>query len=143
MRVPQDIVVALIWRQGNLLVGLRPEGKSCPLLWEFPGGKCEPGESHAQALARECQEELGVEVVVGAQAHTSRHGDDAQALSLFFYHCELASAAAQPEPRCTLALQWLHPEHLPKLDFCPGDLDLVAALAAGGVRPPEHENALS
>lgn len=140
-----DIVVALIWRAGALLVGLRPEGKSCPLLWEFPGGKCEAGETHAQALVRECAEELGVAVDVGPEAWRCQHDHDddddnddnggKRILRLWFYHCTLQDPQAEPEPRCTLVLRWVQPRDLPELAFCPGDLELVEALAMGRIAP--------
>ena len=133
----QEVVIGLIWHQGRLLVGLRPEGKSCPSLWEFPGGKCEPGETHAEALARECREELGIAVRVGSLASRGAHREgSARALQLFFYHCTPCDRAPRPEPHATQALAWLWPKELTERPFCPGDRALIARLAAGDLGPP-------
>ena len=60
-----QVVAALIWRGGQFLICQRPAHKARGLLWEFVGGKVEPGETEQQALVRECREELGVEIAVG------------------------------------------------------------------------------
>ena len=60
-----EVVAALIWEQGRFLICQRPPHKARGLLWEFVGGKVEPGETRAQALVRECREELAVTVTVG------------------------------------------------------------------------------
>ena len=59
-----EVVAALLRQDGKFLICQRPAHKARGLLWEFPGGKVEPGETMAQALARECREELGVTVAV-------------------------------------------------------------------------------
>ena len=60
-----DVGIGLIRRDGDFLVRRRPEGTVYAGYWEFPGGKCEPGETPAQTTARECQEETGLEIMVG------------------------------------------------------------------------------
>lgn len=136
--VPTDVVIALIWRHNSLLIGLRPEGKALPLLWEFPGGKCEPGETHAEALARECQEELGVRIAVGELVWGPVGAGSAEGpLRLLFYHAHLADADAEPQPLTTLALAWVTPGELGARPFCPADTELVAALSSGEVQPPQ------
>ena len=60
-----QVVAALIWRDGKFLICQRPAHKARGLLWEFVGGKVEPGETKQQALVRECREELGIETAVG------------------------------------------------------------------------------
>lgn len=60
-----QVVAALIWRGGKFLICQRPAHKARGLLWEFVGGKVEPGETKQQALVRECREELGIETAVG------------------------------------------------------------------------------
>ena len=60
-----EVVAALIWREGKFMICQRPAHKARGLLWEFVGGKVDPGESKQQALIRECREELAVEVSVG------------------------------------------------------------------------------
>lgn len=61
-----EVVAALIWQGGRFMICQRPAHKARGLLWEFVGGKTEPGENHAEALVRECREELGVTIAVGA-----------------------------------------------------------------------------
>jgi len=145
MNTATDVVIALIWRPGLLLVGLRPEGKSYPLMWEFPGGKCDPGETHHQALVRECREELGVEVVVGpralgpVQAIAPAAADQAapqHPLALSFYHARLADDAQEPQALTAVRLEWATPQALRGRPFCPADRDLIEALASGAVRAP-------
>lgn len=136
--VPTDVVIALIWRRGRLLIGLRPEGKALPLLWEFPGGKCEPGESHTEALGRECREELGVDVIVGPTVWGPVGAmSPGGPLQLFFYHARLRDPLAEPQPLTTLALDWVEPQALAERPFCPADKELVAALVAGHVQAPD------
>ena len=64
--MPTPIAVAVVEHRGKYLIGRRPEGAALAGLWEFPGGKVEPGESPADAARRECLEETGLDVVVGA-----------------------------------------------------------------------------
>lgn len=142
MPIPTDVVIALIWRSGHLLIGLRPEGKSFPLLWEFPGGKGEPGESHSAALRRECMEELAVDVEVGPLAAGPTWVDEAagappSGLRLYFYHARMQDHGAQPQPLTTLELAWVRPPELLGRPFCPADADLVRQLASGAMLPPD------
>src|SRR3989442_151650 len=60
-----EVAIALVWRDGRLLIARRPEGTHLAGLWEFPGGKTEPGETPAECIAREMREEMGIEVEVG------------------------------------------------------------------------------
>jgi 8-oxo-dGTP diphosphatase len=143
MNTATDVVIALIWRPGLLLIGLRPQGKSYPLMWEFPGGKCEPGETHPQALRRECLEELGVDIEVGPRAYgpvraaaPAPGAAPPGALALSFYHARLANADQEPQPLTTVQLAWVAPQDLLGRPFCPADQDLVEALAAGRMAAP-------
>ncbi|KAG8890504.1 hypothetical protein FRB98_007851 [Tulasnella sp. 332] len=132
---PQKRVVgALIWRGAQLLVQQRPATAKLPLLWEFPGGKTEEGESDVVALRRECLEELAVEVVVGSLAWKVDHEYDHLSVSLALYHATLASAEAEPQPLAAAELKWATPAQLPDLPFLPADVEVVNALAKGEVR---------
>ena len=66
-----EVVAALIWKGDKFMICQRPKHKACGLLWEFVGGKVEPGETREQALVRECREELAVEVSVGSGLSTA------------------------------------------------------------------------
>ena len=129
-----QVVAALVWRGLELLAAQRlPEGR-CAGLWEFPGGKQEPGESPRAALLREAREELGVTLHVGEEAwrvvHTSAPGEPP--LALTFFHAYLDEGAT-PQPLCSQRLLWAHPSHLATLPFCPADGPLLQALARGQV----------
>jgi 8-oxo-dGTP diphosphatase len=132
------VVAALIEHDGNLLVCQRRRGHKFELMWEFPGGKMEPGESPKQALERELREELSLVAQIGEPVHRTRHHypDMYEPLDLIFF-----SARAQPwaiENRVFEQVQWRDPRSLLELNFLPADQELVEQLAAGRLRlPPE------
>jgi len=125
---PRVVVAAVIERDGRFLAARRTEPPALAGRWEFPGGKVEPGESDAAALVRECQEELGVEIEVGAPVgpHYSVGGG---AYVVRTYRARLLSG--EPSPlECHDALCWLRPgesavRELPWLD---GDYVILDAL---------------
>lgn len=123
------VVAALIRRGGAVLVQQRPPGSSRGLLWEFPGGKVEPGETDAQALARECREELGVEVEVGAVAAQNLHAYDDLEVELALYECRLVSG--EPKALGAHALRFQPAAALGELDFCEADRPFLSRLDRG------------
>lgn len=127
------VVAGLFWRNACVLVQQRPAHKALPLLWEFPGGKVESGETDAAALTRECQEELGVAVQVGALAWEVQHTYTDTRVWLRIYHAQMP-ADATPQPYAAATLMWCPPQDLAKLTFCPADVPLVEAMRAGHVR---------
>ena len=121
------VVAAVVARDGRLLVCQRPAHKRHGGLWEFPGGKCEPGESDAEAVARELREELGVAVVaVGAERFAVR--DAGSPFLIAFVPVEIAG-----EPVCHehTALRWGTPHELAQLALAPSDRRFVEAMHAG------------
>ena len=114
-------------KEGRILIGQRPAapGDSCGGLWEFPGGKLEPGETGEQALARECREELGAEVHVGPRVDELVF--DYPDLSV---HLTLYQAEPLTEPRALehSALDWVGPAGLERYDLCPADRRFVPAV---------------
>ncbi len=134
------VVAALIESDGKLLVCQRRRGDRFALLWEFPGGKVEPGEDLPQALARELSEELGVAAPIGPEIYRT-----------FFQYREMRNtteiiffvAAARSEEVKNLAferIEWRIASSLAELDFLPADRDLVAQLASGALRIPSDWN---
>ena len=128
MKAPQVVVAAVIERGGRILVSQRGPGVGQPGRWEFPGGKREPGESDAAALARELREELGVEVRIGPLMWSTRAGP----LELRFFRCGWL-AGQRPRPLGSEQFRWVRRPDLRGLDFPPADTELVAALADGRV----------
>lgn len=114
-----DVVAALIWDGEKFLICQRPAHKSNALLWEFVGGKVEPGESHAEALVRECREELDITVTVGDLFMELTHTYPDITVHLFLYHA--AIAAGVPQMLEHNDLQWITPAEIPQYVFCPAD----------------------
>lgn len=111
----QTIVVAVIRRNGRYLIGRRPAGGLLGGLWEFPGGKVEPGESHEQALTREVREETGIEIRVGEKIATVDHAYSHFTVTLHVYACQ--AAAGKPEARYHTVLKWVTRKDLDKYAF--------------------------
>ena len=110
-----DVAAALVFRDGRLLVTRRPAGKHLGGLWEFPGGKVDPGESWEQALARELMEEVGLVVRPGRLYAEVIHSYPGKIVRLRFFVC----AAPQGEPRpieCD-EVQWTRREDLASHEF--------------------------
>ncbi len=122
------VVAAVVERDGGFLLTLRPRGTHLEGHWEFPGGKCEPGETHAAALAREMREELDVDVRVGALVHAVTHAYPERTVELHFYACELAS---EPTPMIGQQMRWVARADLAALPFPEADADLITRLVAG------------
>ena len=124
------VVAALIVRGGEILIGqLRPD-QPMALQWEFPGGKIEPGESPELALARELDEELGIQATIGPLVtrirHNYRHGG-AVDLQFFAVH----EFVGEIVNRIFHQLLWVRLEDLPTYDFLAADRSLIRDLAAG------------
>ncbi|MGA7858057.1 MAG: (deoxy)nucleoside triphosphate pyrophosphohydrolase [Terracidiphilus sp.] len=124
------VAAALIVRAGEVLICQRRPDQPMALQWEFPGGKIEAGESPEQALARELDEELGIQAKVGARVthirHNYRHGG-AVDLQFFAVH----EFAGELQNRIFQQFQWVRLEDLPTYDFLAADRGLIQDLAAG------------
>ncbi len=130
-------VVAALIRHPNdrhrYLVQRRLPGGSRGLLWEFPGGKVEQGESELQALVRECREELGVELRVGRQVWRTVHQYQDLEVDLALYESRIV--AGMPKPLRASEVKYLGPVEMQRLPFCEADLPLLDALASGRIAP--------
>jgi 8-oxo-dGTP diphosphatase len=127
---PVRVAAAVIRRDGRLLLAQRPPGGPLGLLWEFPGGKLEPGESVEHALVREIGEELGVGAtpgrVLGVSTHRYAHG---LAVELHFVECGIGGA----EPRAgegVHALRWARPDEVDVREVLEADREFLVGLGA-------------
>jgi 8-oxo-dGTP diphosphatase len=124
------VVVALILRDQEVLICQRRPDQPMALKWEFPGGKMEPGESAEQALARELDEELGIQAHIGPRVtrlrHTYRSGS---AVDLQFF--TVREFSGEITNRIFNDLRWCGLADLPKFDFLAADRDVVRDLAGG------------
>lgn len=118
-----DVVAALIWEKDRFLICQRPAHKARGLLWEFVGGKVEPGESLTDALIRECREELGITVQPGAVFMQLNHDYPDILIRLTLFHCIISSGTPQLLEHNAMA--WITPRQIPEYSFCPADADIL------------------
>lgn len=118
-----EVVAALIWDGDRFLACQRPPHKARGLLWEFVGGKVEPGENHAQALIRECREELDIEVRVGELFMELTHEYPDLTVRLSLYHAVIERGVPQKLEHNDL--RWLLPSEVDEYAFCPADKDIL------------------
>jgi 8-oxo-dGTP diphosphatase len=116
----------------RFLVQQRPPHKDRALLWEFPGGKVEPGETDAQALVREGREELAVELSVGQLLWTTVHEYADVSVELLLHGARIIHGT--PHALQAKAIRFLTPTEMLELPFCEADVPLLHALAQGQVR---------
>jgi 8-oxo-dGTP diphosphatase len=128
MKLLLVVAVALVDADHRVLVAQRPEGKQLAGLWEFPGGKLDPGERPEQALIRELREELGVEVKAPCLAPLTfaSHAYDDFHLLMPLYVCRRWEGVV--EPREGQALKWLRPRQLRDIPMPPADEPLIPHL---------------
>lgn len=128
MRLLLVAACALVDTDGRVLVAQRPPGKALAGLWEFPGGKVEPGESPEQSLIRELREELGIETQSSCLAPLTfaSHSYEDFHLLMPLYVCRKWDGIVRPMEG--QALKWLRPRNLRDLDMPPADLPLIAPL---------------
>jgi 8-oxo-dGTP diphosphatase len=123
------VAAAVIEQRGRFLVTRRPRGVHLEGLWEFPGGKCDSGESLAACLMRELREELAVDSRVGAEVLRTVHDYPDKQIELHFFQCELAG---EPAPQVGQEMRWVSRDELARLDFPPADTTLIERLRQTG-----------
>ncbi len=118
-----EVVAALIWNENKFMICQRPAHKARGLLWEFVGGKVEPGETKEQALIRECREELGVTVAVGGTFMDVIHEYPDLTVHLTLFHATVANG--KPKKLEHNDIKWITPGEIPNYNFCPADVKIL------------------
>jgi 8-oxo-dGTP diphosphatase len=125
------VTAAVVERDGRFLVTRRPAGVHLEGYWEFPGGKCEPGETLEASLTRELREELAVDAVVGEKILATSHSYPERRVELHFFNVDLRG---EPAPQLGQELRWISRDALGTLKLPPADDELVALLTASQQR---------
>ena len=121
-----EVVAALIWDENRFLACQRPAHKARGLLWEFVGGKVEPGETKEQALIRECQEELAVTVAVQDVFMEVDHVYPDLTVHLTLFNASIAEGVPQKIEHNDL--RWITVEEIDQYEFCPADEEILRRL---------------
>ena len=125
-----EVVAALIWNGDRFMICQRPAHKARGLLWEFVGGKVEAGETGEQALIRECREEIAVELSVGDVFMEVLHEYPDLTVHLTLYNASIARG--MPRKLEHNDIRWITPDEIPDYDFCPADVEILAAIIKNG-----------
>ena len=122
-----EVVAALIWDGDRFLICQRPAHKARGLLWEYVGGKAEPGETKQEALIRECKEELDVTITVGDVFMDVVHEYPDITVHLTLFHAEITKGMIQLLEHNAVA--WITPAEIPNYAFCPADKEINERIA--------------
>jgi 8-oxo-dGTP diphosphatase len=122
------VAAAVIERDGRVLLTRRLQGTHLEGYWEFPGGKCEPGESLEACLRRELREELDVDAIIGGELLSTMHAYPQRKVELHFFW---VTVSGEPTAQIGQQMQWIRREDLSTLMLPPADNELVALLQKG------------
>lgn len=123
-----EVVAALIWKNNRFMICQRPANKARGLLWEFVGGKVEPGETKEQALIRECKEELAITISVGDVFMDVVHEYADITVHLTLYHAWIERGS--PKLLEHNDIQWITPAEISQYQFCPADTEILERIQA-------------
>lgn len=121
-----EVVAALIWNQDKFMICQRPAHKARGLLWEFVGGKVEPGETKEQALIRECQEELAITLDVGEVFMDVVHEYPDLTVHLTLFHATIREGIPQKMEHNDI--RWITADEIDQYAFCPADEEILTRL---------------
>lgn len=124
---PVQVGIGLIRRGQRFLIRRRPAGTAMAGYWEFPGGKCEPGEPADEATLRECREETGLEIVLGSLRGVITHRYPHAWVEVSYYNCSTRDAKSEPDPAS--GFLWVAAGELPSLRFPEANAPILEALA--------------
>ena len=122
-----EVVAALIWKDNKFMICQRPVHKERGLLWEFVGGKVEPGETKEQALIRECKEELNVLLSVGNVFTEVTHEYPDLTVHLTLFNATVAEGVPQKLEHNDI--KWIIPNEIPNYEFCPADEKILRMIS--------------
>ena len=122
-----EVVAALVWRDDKFMICQRPVHKARGLLWEFVGGKVEPGETKKQALVRECREELAVTISVGDIFFDVTHEYPDLTVHLTLFNAIISEG--EPQKLEHNDIKWITPSEIPNHDFCPADVEILEKIS--------------
>ena len=125
-----QVTAAIIQQEGKYLICQRAHDDELPLLWEFPGGKLEPGETLEECIIRECQEELGVDIWVCGQFGRTSYPHKQWELVFTFFQAEIVAGTLTPVVH--EQIRWVGAAELKHYVFCPADVEIVEQLAEEG-----------
>ncbi|NCB45294.1 MAG: 8-oxo-dGTP diphosphatase MutT [Clostridia bacterium] len=124
------VSAAIIKNSDNeILICQRGLGGSCEFLWEFPGGKIEPGESPEECLVRECREELEIDIEVLSLFEQTKYSYPEREIEFMFFCASLNKGV--PTPSVHNCIKWVSPDELEEYEFCPADVSVIEKLAKG------------
>jgi 8-oxo-dGTP diphosphatase len=126
MRKITEVAAALIWDGDRFMICQRPAHKTRALLWEFVGGKVEPGETREQALIRECREELAVGVSVGGEFASEVYEYPDLTIRLTLFNASITEGT--PQMLEHKDIRWITAAEIPDYEFCPADTKFLAML---------------
>ena len=121
-----EVVAALIWDGDRFMACQRPAHKARGLLWDFVGGKVEPGETKEEALVRECREELGVTIAVGDVFMEVEHVYPDLTVHLTLFHARITEGIPQKLEHNDI--QWITTKEIDQFAFCPADEEILRKL---------------
>ena len=121
-----EVVAALVWDRGRFLICQRPAHKARGMLWEFVGGKVEPGETREEALIRECREELAITLSVGAVYMDVIHAYPDLTVHLTLFSASIADGVPQKLEHNDI--RWITPAEIPAYTFCPADEEILTKI---------------
>ena len=121
-----DVVAAIIEQDGQILLAQRPPHADQPGMWEFAGGKVEPGETREEALIRECREELAITLSVGAVYMDVIHAYPDLTVHLTLFSASIADGVPQKLEHNDI--RWITPAEIPAYTFCPADEEILTKI---------------
>ena len=124
-----DVAAAVIRQNGRTLICSRPKNTELADFMEFPGGKCEPGETPEKCIIRECREELGIQVIPMDRVHSLEHHYPDKFVRVFFIRCFMTEKSPAPQPLDQQEIKWVQTEQLHTENLLPADLPLATLLA--------------